>query len=95
MKDHPEYGLSLSCPYAIAEAIEEEYKNINKEHKDITADKFEMNAGKQSESIQEEEKFVKELHQDAAMTCPECGNNTLIPEGKCVTCKMCGFSKCD
>ena len=97
MKEHPEYGLSLSCPYAIAEAIEEEYKHINKEHKEVKADKFEMNAGKQSESIQEEEKFVEELHKDsgAAMKCPECGNETLIPEGKCVSCKMCGYSKCD
>lgn len=27
--------------------------------------------------------------------CPECGERTLIPEGKCVTCSNCGWSKCE
>lgn len=27
--------------------------------------------------------------------CPECGKKTLIPEGKCVTCSNCGWSKCE
>lgn len=27
--------------------------------------------------------------------CPECGKRTLIPEGKCVTCSNCGWSKCE
>lgn len=28
-KEHPEYGLSMSCPIAIAEALEEEYNRIS------------------------------------------------------------------
>jgi ribonucleoside-diphosphate reductase alpha chain len=27
--------------------------------------------------------------------CPSCGKHTLIPEGKCVTCSNCGWSKCE
>jgi ribonucleoside-diphosphate reductase alpha chain len=27
--------------------------------------------------------------------CPDCGKKTLIPEGKCVTCSNCGWSKCE
>lgn len=27
--------------------------------------------------------------------CPECGEKTLKPEGKCVTCTNCGWSKCE
>lgn len=27
--------------------------------------------------------------------CPECGKKTLIPEGKCVTCSNCGWSRCE
>lgn len=29
------------------------------------------------------------------MTCPECGKATLKPEGHCVSCSNCGWSKCD
>lgn len=29
------------------------------------------------------------------MECPECRNKTLRPEGKCVTCHDCGYSKCN
>ena len=27
--------------------------------------------------------------------CPECGHYTLRPEGNCVTCSYCGWSKCE
>jgi ribonucleoside-diphosphate reductase alpha chain len=36
----------------------------------------------------EEEDTIKKV-------CPECGKKTLIPEGKCVTCSNCGWSKCE
>ena len=36
----------------------------------------------------EEEDTIKRV-------CPECGKKTLIPEGKCVTCSNCGWSKCE
>lgn len=32
---------------------------------------------------------------EGQLECPECGERTLIVEGKCVTCKRCGYSKCD
>ena len=28
-KEHPEYGLSMSCPIAIAEALQDEYNRFN------------------------------------------------------------------
>lgn len=31
----------------------------------------------------------------SALECPVCHKKTLIPEGKCVTCRECGYSKCD
>jgi ribonucleoside-diphosphate reductase alpha chain len=36
------------------------------------------------------------IEQEAAINkeCPDCGKKTLIPEGKCVTCTNCGWSKC-
>lgn len=30
-----------------------------------------------------------------ALECPNCGERTLIVEGKCTSCKRCGYSKCD
>lgn len=93
MKEHPEYGLSLSCPYAIADALEEEFKKYdstnsvnteesNKKRKET----FESASGDGSTSIE---------YDEDALECPECHHKTLIPEGKCVTCKRCGYSKCD
>lgn len=92
IRKHPEYDCSLSCPYAIGECIEEEYKLI-----------------KQQSSIQQEFKSNKapgfypanhEEHKNdktraLLLTCPECEKSTLIVEGKCMTCKSCGYSKCD
>ena len=39
----------------------------------------------------------KEDNDDAVIKrpCPSCGKKTLIPEGKCVTCSNCGWSKCE
>ena len=27
--------------------------------------------------------------------CPECHHHTLKPDGKCVTCTRCGWSRCE
>ncbi|WP_196593915.1 adenosylcobalamin-dependent ribonucleoside-diphosphate reductase [Pectinatus sottacetonis] len=42
------------------------------------------------------EKYVDES-EDASINkkCPECGHYTLKPEGNCVTCTYCGWSKCE
>ncbi|MEM3844408.1 MAG: adenosylcobalamin-dependent ribonucleoside-diphosphate reductase [Candidatus Parvarchaeota archaeon] len=29
------------------------------------------------------------------LTCPKCGNETLVSENGCLTCKTCGYSKCE
>ena len=36
-----------------------------------------------------------EVHEDAYMICPECGERKLRALGKCVQCDACGYSKCD
>ena len=34
------------------------------------------------------------VQQDTKPTCPECGEPVIF-EGGCVTCKNCGYSKCN
>lgn len=36
-----------------------------------------------------------EVHEDAYMICPECGERKLRALGKCVQCDACGYSKCE
>ena len=70
IKDHPERKLSRSCPYAIAEALEAEYKKL---HPDAE---------------------IKE-DTNGMMECPQCHSKTLVAEGRCYSCKKCGWSRCD
>ena len=98
-KEHPEYKLSLSCPYAIAEALEEEYNREKKMDqimsglfdsikKDIPIFALPIDTANINKETAEEDKVE-------ALECPKCHKNTLIPEGKCCTCISCGYSKCD
>lgn len=98
-KEHPEFKLSLSCPYAIAEALEEEYKREKKMDqimsglfdsikKDIPIFALPIDTVNINKETAEEDKIE-------ALECPKCHKKTLIPEGKCCTCISCGYSKCD
>ena len=87
-KDHPDYNLSLSCPYAIAEALEQEYKLCQEGQANTTI----IPQLVEDHMIQE---GIESHDDENALMCPECHHKTLIPEGKCVTCKRCGYSKCD
>lgn len=60
-------NVCLSCGNAIADAIEEAYKDI---------------------------KGTQKPKDEHLAICPECGEHGLIPEGRCVTCLKCGWSKC-
>ena len=94
IQKHPEYGCSLSCPYAIAEALEEEYKLIHK-----NSSKNLSNCMHVEQMFDQEQDFLPKNHieytETGSMKCPECHKATLIQEGKCMTCKSCGYSKCD
>ena len=39
-------------------------------------------------------KFIKDGEKPVENTCPGCGENTLIYQEGCLTCKSCGHSKC-
>ena len=71
----------LSCGDVIAKTIQEEYQRYNHKGIDILAT---MNKKKKQEAE------IKPI----SNKCPECGQ-PMANEGGCVTCKHCGYSKCD
>lgn len=50
----------------------------------------------ESKQIGSTEKYIDNT-EDTSINkkCPECGHYTLKPEGNCVTCTYCGWSKCE
>ena len=85
----------LSCGDILARTIQEEYDRFNKCE---TCNKKEI-----KDAVKEKD-ILKEQFKKAMMnpknwvipnnTCPECGME-MTNEGGCVTCKNCGYSKCD
>lgn len=73
--------LILSCSDAIGKALEK-YLNL-KEGKNNTLNDF---------IVRSEEKTEKSENY-SGMPCPECGSPLQVAEG-CLTCRVCGYSKC-
>jgi ribonucleoside-diphosphate reductase alpha chain len=40
-------------------------------------------------------KAEPETKKSSFLTCPKCGNDTMVSENGCLTCKTCGYSKCE
>lgn len=83
--------VSNSCSYAIAEVIEEAYKDYGQEEA--------WNEPEPNGETRYDYKGVttEELNSTAKglILCPECGERTLRPEGRCFTCTNCLYSKCE
>ena len=55
---------------------------------------FEKENKQKEEKVKDIEKeHTEENHEK--FTCPECGNETVIPTGGCTICLQCGYSKCN
>ena len=84
----------LSCGDILARTIQEEYDRFNKCE---TCSKKEIkDAVKEKDILKEQFKAMKNPENWIVpnSTCPECGME-MTNEGGCVTCKNCGYSKCD
>ena len=96
-------GINKSCPSCIADALEEMQKTLNsgveqiQGKTELIVDKSDSiencNLCKQIVPVKEMDKPIQERND--LSVCPECGQHTLKPEGKCVNCFNCGYSKCD
>jgi ribonucleoside-diphosphate reductase alpha chain len=99
-------GALLSCPDAIAKTID---RYVNREHSivDVVAGqeplKLEKTEVKAIEDLKNLEDYTQPEHTQKKIEsviktgenpeCPQCGN-LLQMEGRCMTCHVCGWSKC-
>ena len=83
-------GINKSCPSCIADALEATYKLLNEKHGKGEVPKEVIEAEMPVVTCCEPLEEPKDL-----AICPECGKRTLKPEGKCVNCIECGYSKCE
>lgn len=85
--------ISKSCASCIASAIRDIYKDLQENKKAIEDAKNTF----EKALTEETQKAIHEIKEDihnGKMKCPECGEYTLIPDGKCAYCNNCGYSKC-
>ena len=83
--------VSNSCGSCIGEALEKYYKDLTS----VEIPKIEEEKGCACEKLHTVVKSSKEEKKESLLPCPECGENTLRPSGKCFTCSNCGYSACD
>ena len=80
------------CP--ACQVLRKQGKQISLSCSNAIADAIEAAIGKIK--VAKNKKYIKETKSnDTDRECPECGKKTLKPEGKCVTCYNCGWSKCE
>lgn len=85
--------ISKSCASCIASAIRDIYKDLQ-ENKTAIEDAKNTFEKALTEEMQKAIHEIKEDIHNGKMKCPECGEYTLIPDGKCAYCNNCGYSKC-
>ena len=78
-------GINLSSGSSCASAVGKALIDLNKEFQKIFATIQQL----------EEDEDVEENNMIGLKECPECGKLSLAMEGGCMTCKECGYSKCD
>lgn len=83
----------LSCGDIIARTIQEEYELRNNTVVITNSQLYEAMKNPENWVISDEEADKHKIKINKN-TCPECGVE-LANEGGCVTCKNCGYSKCD
>ena len=74
------------CPVAIGYALTDMYKEI----------KYELGLDEENIDMPKLKKQVSKIEINTKLNiCPECGEESLVFEIGCQTCKSCGWTKCD
>jgi len=88
-------GTVLSLPDAIGQILEEHAKNINVIIESTISVGVENTEAKAPISIESKPSKERSMADFGSMPgCPECGYQLTLAEG-CMSCKNCGFSRCD
>lgn len=74
------------------ESADESELKAKQQQKELKEAAFDDSSKDGEAAFPEQEEQGEEIK---ALECPVCHKKTLIPEGKCVTCRECGYSKCD
>ena len=81
--------LILSTPDAIGKALDDYLQerdvSMNEDHIDTAGNNRPFITLAQDE----------ELPDDGLLICTKCHNHSVVNEGGCLTCRECGWSKCD
>lgn len=80
------------CPMAIGNALVDMWKEMQDEVG--TVEEEEENEEKFEKNLKKNIKNKIDLNKNKSLICPECGEE-LFYEGGCISCKSCGWSKCD
>jgi len=85
LKAKGDMSVSNSCGTAIAEAIDAVYRL--QDNSLAKAKKKSVPVKQMSIDLTEED--------NGLLACPQCGQKTLRPEGRCFTCSNCLWTRCD
>ena len=80
--------LILSTPDAIGKALDDYLQETNTNSQDAT---FYGKQEKPRITLAQDNEDKKKKY----MICPECHNHSVVNEAGCLTCRECGWSKCD
>ena len=80
--------LILSTPDAIGKALDDYLQETNTNSQDAT---FYGQQEKPRITLAQDNEDKKKKY----MICPECHNHSVVNEAGCLTCRECGWSKCD
>lgn len=80
------------CPMAIGNALVDMWKEMQDEVG--TVEEEEENEEKFEKNLKKNIKNKIDLNKNKSSICPECGEE-LFYEGGCISCKSCGWSKCN
>lgn len=85
--------VNKSCASCIADAIKEMQKTLNGGKKDEDL-KNEIEPVEEAKSMPIGRLNMVTPKQTGLMECPECHQKTIVPDGHCIACQNCGYTKC-
>lgn len=85
---------AVSC--LACQTLRKQGSNISLSCGNAIADAIELSLKDKVDTIEEEESVEPDIKKEPErLVCPDCGEKTLIPSGKCFYCPKCGYSACE